>query len=103
MSYSGAYVSNALVKMINNEMPKLDDDVATLENDLRELEKKYAMSSVEFFEKFQRGHWVMKWILSNGRLYIKCIKPFSKRRKRSRVKIESRFGQSPNWAKHESA
>jgi hypothetical protein len=50
-----AYISNTLTKMLEYKIQQFDQDIVELEGDLREFEKTYAMSSSEFFAKFQKG------------------------------------------------
>lgn len=49
------YISNTLTKMLEYKIQQYDQDIATRQEDLRELEKKYAMTSAEFFANFQKG------------------------------------------------
>lgn len=50
-----AYIASTLAKMLEYKIQKYDDEIATLQTDLRELENKYAMTSPDFFFGFQRG------------------------------------------------
>ena len=50
-----AYISTTLAKMLEYKIRKYGNELAALQQDLRELENKYAMPSAEFFAKFQRG------------------------------------------------
>lgn len=50
-----AFISNTLTKMLDYKIQQYDQDIAALEEDLREFEKKYAMTSADFFAKFQKG------------------------------------------------
>ncbi len=49
------YISNTLTKMLEYKIQQYDQDIAVLQEDLREFEKRYAMTSAEFFAKFQKG------------------------------------------------
>lgn len=50
-----AYISNTLAKMLEYKIQQYDQNLAVLQEDLRAFEKKYAMTSAEFFAKFQKG------------------------------------------------
>lgn len=49
------YISNTLTKMLEYKIQQYDQDIAVLQEDLQKFEKRYAMTSAEFFEKFQKG------------------------------------------------
>jgi len=49
------YIANTLAKMLDYKIQQYDKDVAALQDDLRVFEKKHAMTSAEFFSKFQKG------------------------------------------------
>lgn len=49
------YISNTLAKMLDYKIQQYDKDIAALQEDLRAFEKKYKMTSAEFFAKFQNG------------------------------------------------
>jgi len=50
-----AYIANTLAKMLDYKIQQYDQEAAALQEDLRVFEKKYAMTSSEFFVKFQNG------------------------------------------------
>ena len=50
-----AYISNTLTKMLEYKIQQYDQDIAELEGELLVFEQKYAMTSAEFFAKFQKG------------------------------------------------
>ncbi|MGH7597629.1 MAG: hypothetical protein ACREOI_14845 [bacterium] len=50
-----AYIANTLAKMLDYKIQQYDKDIAALQEDLCVFEKKYAMTSAEFFSKFQKG------------------------------------------------
>lgn len=68
-----AYIASTLAKMLEYKIQKYDDEIATLQTDLRELENKYAMTSPDFFSGFSEAIWVMTWTSSSGRPYTECI------------------------------
>jgi hypothetical protein len=41
--------------MLENKIHRDDQDIAELQEDLQRFEKKHAMSSADFFAKFQKG------------------------------------------------
>lgn len=49
------YLSRSIGKIIEYEKEKTSKNVQTLKNDIELFERKYTMSSIEFFEKFEKG------------------------------------------------
>jgi len=49
------YISNTLAKMLDFKIQQYEGDLAVLQEDLRAFENEYAMTSAEFFAKFQKG------------------------------------------------
>lgn len=50
-----AYIFNTLAKMLDFKIQQYEKDIASLQEELRTFEKKYTMTSAEFFAKFQKG------------------------------------------------
>ena len=49
------YLTRSIGKIIEYEKEKTSKDIQPLRNDIELFERKYNMSSVEFFEKFEKG------------------------------------------------
>ena len=49
------YLSRSIGKIIAYEKEKTSKNVQTLKNDIELFERKYNMSSIEFFEKLEKG------------------------------------------------
>ena len=49
------YLTRSIGKIIEFEKEKTSKDIQALKNDLELFERKYNMSSIEFFEKFEKG------------------------------------------------
>ncbi|MFQ5811735.1 MAG: hypothetical protein ACE5I2_00860 [Anaerolineae bacterium] len=53
--YEDRFLDNALRKIISHQLARDQADLQVLQRDLAELERKYGVSSEEFYEKFQAG------------------------------------------------
>jgi hypothetical protein len=53
--YEDSFLDNALQKIISHQLARDQADLQVLQQDLVELEKKYGISSEEFYERFQAG------------------------------------------------
>ena len=53
--YEDRFLDNALRKIISHQLARDRADLQVLQQDLAELERKYGVSSEEFYEKFQAG------------------------------------------------
>ena len=49
------YLSRSIEKIIEYEKEKTSRDIQTLNNEIELFERKYNMSSIEFFGKFEKG------------------------------------------------
>lgn len=49
------YIANTLAKMLDYKIQQYERDLAGLQEDLRAFENEYAMTSAEFYAKFQKG------------------------------------------------
>lgn len=49
------YLTRSIGKIIEYEKEKTSKDIQTLKNEIELFERKYNMSSIEFFEKFEKG------------------------------------------------
>ncbi len=53
--YEDRFLDNALRKIISHQLARDRADLQVLQQDLAELERKYRISSGEFYERFQAG------------------------------------------------
>ena len=53
--YEDSFLDNALQKIISHQLARDRADLKVLQQDLAELERKYGVSSEEFYERFQAG------------------------------------------------
>jgi hypothetical protein len=53
--YEDSFLDNALQKIISHQLARDQADLQVLQRDLAELERKYGISSEEFYERFQAG------------------------------------------------
>jgi len=53
--YEDSFLDSALQKIISHQLARDQADLEVLQQDLAEMERKYGMSSGEFYERFQAG------------------------------------------------
>ena len=53
--YEDSFLDNALQKIISHQLARDQADLRVLQQDLAELEKRYGISSEEFYGRFQAG------------------------------------------------
>jgi hypothetical protein len=53
--YEDSFLDNALQKIISHQLARDRADLKVLQQDLAELERKYGISSEEFYKRFQAG------------------------------------------------
>ena len=63
--YEDRFLDNALQKIISHQLARDQADLQVLQQDLAELERKYGISSEEFYERFQAGQLITSRVVAD--------------------------------------